>query len=285
VIGENLLRSMADGEYETFLKKIKEKVGVVPCAVIKQRLYFENMLNRVNDQMRKKHPSAPMLYEKYFTECHPFVFIPINLSKGEKHIVEKNTTELDLPYQCICIEMSDGYVTEGENNAGEADLIIYSYIVKEVSPKVYSYFMLAQDHQGREVGLEVTGDDPSQRDAYLSMNDLTNQYLKRLKSEKVGREGSPGKVKINTGVEKIFYKIKPITHVSPKRVISEVRPVAGKEIDWSHRWEVRGHWREISGLGKDREGNYNVKGFTWVSNHVKGPDTAPLIKKTYVVDG
>ena len=31
------------------------------------------------------------------------------------------------------------------------------------------------------------------------------------------------------------------------------------------------------------QGNYNVVGHTWVSNYVKGPENAPLVKKTYVV--
>lgn len=53
-------------------------------------------------------------------------------------------------------------------------------------------------------------------------------------------------------------------------------------IDWSHRWEVRGHWRHVKGLGKDRAGIYSVHGFTWVNNFVKGPEDKPLVVKTRV---
>lgn len=45
-------------------------------------------------------------------------------------------------------------------------------------------------------------------------------------------------------------------------------PVA---VPWSHRWEVRGHWRRLrSGIR------------TWVRPHVKGPDDKPLIRKRKV---
>lgn len=53
----------------------------------------------------------------------------------------------------------------------------------------------------------------------------------------------------------------------------------------SHRWEVRGHWRSISGLGKDETGNYIVRGLTWVAAHEKGPEQARLVKKTRLIGG
>lgn len=53
-------------------------------------------------------------------------------------------------------------------------------------------------------------------------------------------------------------------------------------VDWQHRWQVCGHWRTVKGIGKDQQGN-PVRGFTWVNEHVKGPDDKPLILKTRVV--
>ena len=52
-------------------------------------------------------------------------------------------------------------------------------------------------------------------------------------------------------------------------------------IDWSQRWEVRGHWRRLDAdsIGKDREGNYVVKGWTWVKTHEKGDPSLPFIIK------
>jgi hypothetical protein len=54
-----------------------------------------------------------------------------------------------------------------------------------------------------------------------------------------------------------------------------------RNIDWSHRWEVRGHWRRLDAdsIGKDRDGNYVVAGWTWVTPHEKGDPSLPLIIK------
>ena len=56
-------------------------------------------------------------------------------------------------------------------------------------------------------------------------------------------------------------------------------------VDFSHRWQVRGHWRKIAGIGKNREDEYTVSGYTFVCEHEKGPDHLPVIKKTRVVLG
>jgi hypothetical protein len=61
--------------------------------------------------------------------------------------------------------------------------------------------------------------------------------------------------------------------------------MTGGKIDFSHRWEVRGHWRRVAGMGKDREGNYEVRGLTWVKDCVKGPEELPIIQKLRWVPG
>jgi len=60
------------------------------------------------------------------------------------------------------------------------------------------------------------------------------------------------------------------------------KPVNKKEIDWSHSWEVSGHWRlfyteenirreiDFNKKGKNRRGEYKESGRTWVLPHVKG---------------
>jgi hypothetical protein len=67
-----------------------------------------------------------------------------------------------------------------------------------------------------------------------------------------------------------------------------------RNIDWSHKWTCSGHWRyfynqehtvDFEKIGKNRDGDYCERGRTWVSDHVKGPEDAPLIKKTRVIGG
>lgn len=84
------------------------------------------------------------------------------------------------------------------------------------------------------------------------------------------------------------HRISHIVRVMPRKVAkASVLPITqGGRIDWTHRWEVRGHWRRIEGgIGKDREGIYSVGGFTWVKEHARGPEDKLLIKKTRLIKG
>ena len=89
---------------------------------------------------------------------------------------------------------------------------------------------------------------------------------------------------LKKGVGKFAYRnhINKIIHIRAKTT-SEKISYGGQEIDWSDRWRVRGHWRKISAVGKDRNGDYGVQGFTWVVEHVKGPEELPIVEKTRIV--
>lgn len=55
-------------------------------------------------------------------------------------------------------------------------------------------------------------------------------------------------------------------------------------LEYSFCFRVRGHWRHINEgtLGKDRNGIYNVKGYTWVTEYTKGE--GELVKRIRVVE-
>jgi hypothetical protein len=55
----------------------------------------------------------------------------------------------------------------------------------------------------------------------------------------------------------------------------------GREVEWTHSWEVMGHWRRVRGLGHDRSGQLITSGFTWVKPHIKGD--GELVVKTRVL--
>lgn len=78
-------------------------------------------------------------------------------------------------------------------------------------------------------------------------------------------------------------KYKNVVFVSDKRYIKQNVEQEPTLIEWSHRWEVMGHWRRCSTVGKDRDGNYNVIGLTWVSPHIRGE--GELVIKTRIVKG
>jgi hypothetical protein len=57
----------------------------------------------------------------------------------------------------------------------------------------------------------------------------------------------------------------------------------GTEIEWSHRWLVRGHWRK-QWVGP-RDGEVGVDRYqtpVWIHPHVKGPDDAPFLVRDHV---
>lgn len=92
----------------------------------------------------------------------------------------------------------------------------------------------------------------------------------------LGEEKIPKiKFKTGTGSSRTSHEINKIIHISHSNNISKGRLV-GRQIDWSHRWIVRGHWRKIRGAGKDANGTM-VFGKTWIRAFEKGPEDKPLV--------
>ena len=49
---------------------------------------------------------------------------------------------------------------------------------------------------------------------------------------------------------------------------------------------VMGHWRRLQNknkIGKDKHGNYNIQGFTWVTPFIKGDKSMPIVRKEHIV--
>ncbi len=81
--------------------------------------------------------------------------------------------------------------------------------------------------------------------------------------------------------------IKPIYYVldkkeeTTKNKYHSIRAIG--KLEFNHSFKVRGHWRKVSDktYGKDRNGNYNILGYTWVTEYVKGE--GELVKKLRVI--
>jgi len=99
----------------------------------------------------------------------------------------------------------------------------------------------------------------------------------------VGEERMNERIRIGSGKKRELHKIKDLIHVVLKKEKKTYLANTSRKIDWTHRWEVMGHWRKVETIGKDRQGKYGIKGFTWVSAHVKGPDEMMLVPKIRVV--
>lgn len=186
----------------------------------------------------------------------------------------------DSPVLQVKAVMAAGAFKNGEyqNTVFIAHYILTTHLIKWVQDKVgvvdFSNFQ-EEDYKA----YPILG--PSVFPIVGFLISLQNKEI-RMGSERINE-----RLKIGSGKGKEVFKIKEVVHVSLTRKESALPKVGsfGREIDWSHRWEVSGHWRKIpeGSVGKSPTGEYGVRGFTWVVPHEKGPDNKPVVKKVRVV--
>jgi hypothetical protein len=118
------------------------------------------------------------------------------------------------------------------------------------------------------------------------MLSIVRSFLDRLSNEAAGQEKVTARIKVRSGGNKEIVKIKRLIHIAPKSQKASYEK-GTREIEWSHRWFSRGHWRELpkGQLGKNRQGLYAELGRTWVTESIKGPERKDLIQKTRLIDG
>lgn len=220
-------------------------------------------------------------------ETKPFVF-SANTDTPWATEVEK----IDLPFKQISIEIA------GDKNISQTDPMenmlgmldpdfevnthsIICIIVTELSPKVYSFMVYFDFKDHGKIVRELKSSANPKETQWLI--ELVATFLNRLKYEKMGLEvGTPIRFKNpNNPKKKISIPKEHIYVVAPKKTYKTNFP--SKKINWDHHIEVRGHWRKINGIGKDRDGIYCELGNTWIRPYSKGDKTKPLIKKTRIV--
>jgi hypothetical protein len=169
-------------------------------------------------------------------------------------------------------------------------------LVNEVAPNVYDIFSFdlftpksgAATFTGinvwRGVPEEMSQDNLEVQPAQLTLR----RYLRALHISEAATEHTNEVVRLrnpDNSKKDRFYPIRRIIRILPRKLRnSAIAPVSqGGTVDWSHRWEVRGHWRKVSTIGKDRKGDYCVAGFTWVNPFVKGPEEGELVRKTRLI--
>jgi hypothetical protein len=127
---------------------------------------------------------------------------------------------------------------------------------------------------------------PRFRDIYIHLESCVYDTLKILLKQIEGMEYAEG---IMTSKKKIKYKEKTSRKIGDVIYISEKneskRSESVKGIEFSHRFLRRGHWRKLKNttLGKDREGNRNQVGRTWVNHYEVGDKSLKLVKKIRVI--
>lgn len=228
----------------------------------------------------------------YIEKVEPFVFRdaePIEDAQFNDRYWEgglDTTTKLDAPFPVFSIECLNSPIEKfplGELWGEEAYGNTMCVLTVEFAPHEFGYYEYVEYYDKN--GLQRTGVWKAN-----TSGKVVSAFLERLKREKVGMETTRQKIKIGNGSEKRIHRIRRIIHVCPKKYSDNYNTENSVSVNWSHRWEVRGHWVKLDPenglprLGKDRDGNYCIAGWTWRVHHTKGPEHLPLIKKTRIVE-
>jgi hypothetical protein len=191
--------------------------------------------------------------------------------------------DLDLPFPTCAFE-NLGRMSLFELRAKDDPTRLISVdvlVINEVSPKKYEGWVLWFHKGDPQTSLQYNAFRPDEFPRYF--RSIQRMYLSQFKRAVLGIETTNEAVKIKTDGQKVHHRLRKIIRVVPKGRASETKAAFGRTINWSHRFEVRGHWRKSDTLGKDREGNYCVEGYTWVVPHTRGPEELPLVKKVRLV--
>jgi hypothetical protein len=219
-----------------------------------------------------------------------------DIMEKRRELATFSESDIDVPFKSTFFEALDPVTrnpvfgalstdTYYKKRLVEHKVISYSgpVLIFEVSPKNYIQFNLMKSGDGdREmigcfrVNREHSSGEPE---------GLLEKYLRKLRDGLLAHEDVNETIRFQVTAtspktaKRDYAKISKIIRVIPHDRKEHAKPLFSKQIDWSHRWTVRGHWRRLEPgkLGKDRAGDYVVNGLTWVVNHIKGPDGAPLV--------
>jgi hypothetical protein len=222
----------------------------------------------VTDAMAKavaQNPKMDEIRETFYRmadEANIFVFEPEGVI--EDSMLESET--IDLPFEVCSFEV------RGEIMPGGYRCVL----MRELEPRVFEMYCY-KESSDRSLMIEYVDYRTVKTEGGVRPAQLVSYLLKRLTKERTGLEEIKLREKIGTGKERRPLGIRKIIRVAPDKRASSVEALAKKAINWSHRWMVRGHWRKHEGIGKNRQGDYVVSGWTWVASHQKGPEELPLI--------
>ena len=188
------------------------------------------------------------------------------------------STPLDLPFSSVAFEY------EIEHGIGGEIKCLLGAVERGFNS--YTMFSVVLFKDGR-LKFDWYNDDGSmnreQERTYVLIKNTLRACCAYLKESRIAEDPQTlNRVKIlKEGRKKKVYPISSVTYIVPKKNTVSFERKMGRSFDWSHSFEVRGHWRKIKGIGKDREGQYCINGFTWVSPSVKGK--GDLVKKIRVI--
>ena len=223
---------------------------------------------------------------------------------------------VDSPFDVFSIEVLNGRVTVGfDEGAGKSVNIscilfadakipfsstgdgLWAFLLYEVggTTMVAAHLCYNVEVDNKEKTAAVVKMNGVQFVPTNSLTEIAQKFIARLNTEKAGAVKTNERIKVrNARGENEHYKIRRVIHIVPKNQVNSYAKENKLNIDFSHRWFVRGHWVrfwtdetktkiDLSKVGKNRAGEYVEVGRTWRAEHIKGPDHKPLIRKTRII--
>jgi len=205
----------------------------------------------------------------------------------------KNEIDLEVapPFETCWIQFPE-HRSEGrvgfDSIMGSHRKQVYGVFIHETGPHQYMFALVTSDPSDNDMMRVVAG---------MASPKVNHEVWHTIATflQPFNREFTAGVAKTsdrlkyrNSAGDKVLHKIKKVVYILPKKATDEQKSEIEKSvssIEWSHRWQVRGHWRKITGIGKNRAGEYIVQGHTYVTEYEKGPEDVPLVKKTRVLEG
>lgn len=207
--------------------------------------------------------------------------LPQTMIAGQSH-------PLDLPFETCWFELTNSE-PEFYTYTGAVERRVGAIVASEGAFNKYA-FICYEVYPARVMRILTDTSEGADLRRYYEIKEWVRLACEVLNKEtnEVGQDHIMMSSKLKgkfSGNTKVRMRNTPITIVVPKA--KERRTYVGsKQLDFSHRFEVRGHWRKTTGvLGKNREGEYVVQGYTWVKAHIKGPEDKPVVKKTRIIKG
>lgn len=259
----------------------------IKCAAVTMRIskiewvnffnYFTGPDFSVIEQSIEGYPNSGIIehFEPLLDQVKPFIFAKEFYPKsGALENPDPSNWRLDMPFPIMWFEMSEGMLFGGfEGNPETEDIDLtqtdetYGVLISEEHD--FYRFVTFERRNGyltSSAGFIPEETLKSRESESYAINNtihsIIGTMLKSLRKDAVlGNEKLNERVRVGRGAERRLVKIKDLVHVVPstKRHSYKSKSAIPQAIDWSHQWEVMGHWRRTMASAKTGLGHTVLK--------------------------
>ena len=164
---------------------------------------------------------------------------------------------------------------------------ILTYVFKRKSDGLLGCYMQVLTNYCLSIaGNERFSLEKFSRVMYLATKEILTNISNRTLNYVENDQSVNTRGRLNGVFTKVKYKPSDVIYVLPKKEFDKLpEKITSRVIQKpSYAYEVMGHWRKLqspTSIGKDRQNQRGVRGYTWISAHVRGE--GDIFKKTRIV--